>query len=367
MTIPARPRPRGRPLVALVLLIGGWIGSRAVMLVNEEIGHPRARASRPVLAANAAPRPAVPAPVADTPSTPSAAAAVAAVAGPRIESARAPSMPIRSADVDGSGAGHPGTVPASPDLPGAVHSAPVRTASPPPRAPGPLSVPVVRSRGTMRWSGDGWLLLRGGSGAGLAAGAPAYGGSQAGAALRYRLGDGDRAASYLYARVAGAIALPGDRPEVALGIGLRPLPRFPVRLLAEARARAGGNAGGLRVRPALVAVSELPPARLPARFEGEFYGQAGYVAGRDATAFFDLQAVADRSLVRPAHDVDVRFGGGLWAGGQRGAARLDLGPRAAARLNLGGAAARVALDWRIRVAGNATPASGAALTFSTGF
>ena len=63
----------------------------------------------------------------------------------------------------------------------------------------------------------------------------------------------------------------------------------------------------------------------------------------------------------------MRLGAGAWAGGQEGATRLDLGPRASLRLRLGETASRLALDWRFRVAGEARPASGPALTLSAGF
>ena len=59
--------------------------------------------------------------------------------------------------------------------------------------------------------------------------------------------------------------------------------------------------------------------------------------------------------------------GGVWSGGQTGAARLDLGPRASLRVATGPATSRLALDWRFRVAGNARPASGPTLTISAGF
>jgi len=61
-------------------------------------------------------------------------------------------------------------------------------------------------------------------------------------------------------------------------------------------------------------------------------------------------------------------GGGVWGGAQKGAARLDIGPSATMTIGLGeSAAARLGLDWRFRVAGDAAPASGPALTLSAGF
>ena len=58
---------------------------------------------------------------------------------------------------------------------------------------------------------------------------------------------------------------------------------------------------------------------------------------------------------------------GAWGGAQDGASRLDIGPSAAVSFRLGEGRGRVAADYRIRVAGEAEPASGPALTLSAGF
>jgi hypothetical protein len=98
----------------------------------------------------------------------------------------------------------------------------------------------------------------------------------------------------------------------------------------------------------------------------EAYGQGGYVGGGGATPFFDGQVIVQRRAF-DAGPVELHLGGGAWAGGQRGATRLDVGPRASLRLGLAGSNSRVALDWRFRVGGGAGPASGPALTISAGF
>ena len=220
-----------------------------------------------------------------------------------------------------------------------------------------------------RWSGDGWLLVRRGSGGiPAAAGFPSYGASQAGGVIRFALAPGAERAPRAYLRVSRALG-GFDEGEVAAGLSARPFARVPLRLLAEARVQRGS--GQTRVRPAASLVSELPPVRLPLGIAGEAYAQAGYAGApfggkRGATPFFDVQAVADRRLAS-AGPAELRLGAGLWSGGQNDAARLDLGPRASVRLDLGAARSRLALDWRVRVAGNARPASGPTLTFSAGF
>ena len=255
-----------------------------------------------------------------------------------------------------------GPLPLPPDL--------ALLAMPPKSSPEMTSAPpAALATATSRWSGDGWLLVRRGSG-GLAAasGFPSYGASQAGGVIRFALAPNSPHAPQAYARLSRAIG-GFDESEVAAGLSARPFANLPLRLLGEARVQRGP--GGTRVRPAASLVSELPPVRLPLGIVGEAYAQVGYAgaplgAKRGATAFFDVQAVAERKLAS-AGPAELRLGAGAWSGGQKGVARLDLGPRASLRLATGPATSRLALDWRFRVAGNARPASGPTLTFSTGF
>lgn len=120
------------------------------------------------------------------------------------------------------------------------------------------------------------------------------------------------------------------------------------------------------MRPAVYAVTELPAQSLPLGASAEAYAQAGYVGGAARTAFIDGQVRVDRSVVRH-DDFDLRAGGGAWGGAQRGSARLDVGPSASVTFDMGEARGRLAADYRFRVAGDAQPASGPALTLSAGF
>ncbi|WP_225207672.1 hypothetical protein [Novosphingobium huizhouense] len=220
------------------------------------------------------------------------------------------------------------------------------------------------AHGGRRWSADAWLLVRNGGPSGTLAGlVPSYGASQYGLVVRRTFGAGPRAPAFAYVRIAGATG--HDEAQLAAGLGLRPLPRIPLALLGEARLQRDGQ--GMALRPALAAVSEVPPARLPFGIEGNVYAQAGWVGGAGATPFFDAQATVERRIPLPLAGVELRLGGGAWAGGQKGATRLDVGPRAALRTAIAGRPVQVAADWRVRVAGDAAPGSGPALTLSTGF
>ncbi len=243
----------------------------------------------------------------------------------------------------------------------------------PPGGPAGAAAPLVvaaSGASARRWSADGWMLLRGGDSApALAAGAASYGGSQAGAVLRYRLAPSSPLAPHAYLRTSGALGGTSGQAEAALGLMLRPVRRLPLALLGEVRLQ--NQSGLVAARPVIMGVTQLPPQRLPLGFEGEAYAQGGWAGGRDATAFYDLATTVQHPLARPLQRLDLSAGGGLWSGGQRGAARLDLGPRIELRTMIGPQArrigVRVGVDWRFRIAGKAEPGSGPALTVAAGF
>lgn len=223
--------------------------------------------------------------------------------------------------------------------------------------PGVAPAPLANSR----WHLSAWAAWREGSGVSrVASGArPAgYGGTQAGVLAQYDLASGaHRPALHMRATYAP------DRPrqaEVAAGVGLRPIAKVPVRVLGELRATRSD--GRTELRPAGIAVTELARVRLPLGLTAEGYAQAGWVGGRYGTAFADGQARVTRPAVL-AGKAQVRLGAGVWGGAQKFAERVDVGPTATIDL----APVRVALDYRIKVAGNAAPGSGLALTLSTGF
>lgn len=94
----------------------------------------------------------------------------------------------------------------------------------------------------------------------------------------------------------------------------------------------------------------------------DVYGQAGIVGARARDRFAD-------GAVRIGLPVDrrLRVGGGIWGAAQPGAARLDVGPHVSLRLPAERAQIWIAADWRVRIAGDAEPGSGPALTLATDF
>lgn len=222
-----------------------------------------------------------------------------------------------------------------------------------------------------RWKFDAFAFYRAGSGGGaISAGRVAiYGASQTGARLQYRFLPTSRHDPRGYVRAYKAM-ISGGESEIAAGVSARPLPSIPLRAFAEVRL-TDTPLFGQTVRPAAYAVTELPPVKLPLNTSFELYGGAGYVGGVAATPFADGQAVAASELARfkLVGDAPLRLsmGAGAWGGVQRDAGRLDVGPTMRLDFDLGEIPARVSVDWRERVAGEAEPGSGIAATLSTQF
>lgn len=385
-------RSRGQPLLALVLLMGGWVGARAfawehafdreekalqqaaAMAPEAAPAHPEVKLQRLMSARTTGSLTFAPLPASRPGGTlplPRPVAPVVELAPAPILISPAPPLPVSAALPAAPQAAPPATTAGRIAVAGGHHAlwlAATALLPLPPLgiAPVPRAVPAVPGR---RWSGDGWLLLRPNPEGTITPGPlpGTYGASQMGAVIRYRLDTTSAHKPALYARAAAAIGKTREH-EAALGLSARPLAALPVVAMVEARVNEG-TGGKARVRPAIAAVTELPPARLPMGFVGEAYAQAGWIGGRKPTGFIDGLVRAERPVARFGPDLELHAGAGAWGAKQRGASRLDLGPVASLRVRLGdsGVNARVEADWRLRVAGRSRPDSGPVLTLSAGF
>lgn len=222
-----------------------------------------------------------------------------------------------------------------------------------------------RRRLGRRWSGQAWTLLRDGGGT-LAAASPVLGGGQSGANLGYILDPLAKRPLALVARVAvpnssGSVR-PIDVTQFALGVEWQPVRGVRVsaeRLIAggpyarnDFALRLGGGASGER-----------------ARLAWSGYGEAGVIGLKRGDAYAGGEAKLGwhgPALGR----FDWTAGGGVWGSAQWAggwSTRLDAGPTLAIRLPLGRASLTAAADYRFRLAGNALPGSGPAVTLSTAF
>ena len=341
---------RGRPLIFLALLLSGWVCLRIAMVIGYAPGQPHAlaqvrsgptldrqRRAAPPLAPQAAPAPPA---FAMRPSMALAAPTRFSIDQPLPLAHAPPPIAVPPRMTVAAASGHtllfmaalahlplPESVTANLSWSAPREPQP-KLAAQVGLSPAPFATPLHARSGPSRWSADGWVLLRGARGAvalpSAAGFGPSYGNSQAGAVLRYRLAPGDPHRPFAYLRGSGALAGGRDQ-QVAVGFGARPLARLP--LVAAIELRAARQPGGTRLRPAVSLVSEFPPLALPLGLRAEAYLQGGYVGGAGATAFGDGQLRVDRRIALLGQ-ADLRAGGGVWGGAQRGAARLDGGPGA---------------------------------------
>lgn len=155
--------------------------------------------------------------------------------------------------------------------------------------------------------------------------------------------------------------LQGRGRELALGIDWQPT-RLPLHVIAEHRIALDGGKGG----PAVMVIGGVDPVPIVAGFRLEAYGQAGAIARGRIEPFVD-GAVRVTRPVAHIGAARIDLGVGSWGGVQRDAARLDIGPSVAVVVPVAARNVRLTLDWRQRIAGNARPGSGPALTIGSDF
>lgn len=229
------------------------------------------------------------------------------------------------------------------------------------------STPFTSPASAPRFSVSAWAHWRSGDGVSALADDGELGGSQAGIRARYRI----MRSAGIEAAFAARLSRPIEQDngaEAAIGIAIRPSERVPIELVAERRiglddggrdAWSLGIAGGLYRHP------------LPFGFELDGYAQAGIVGARRRDLYGDAALTVSQPIPLSATSLSERstlsLGGGVWAGAQQGASRVDIGPEASIRLPVGDGGVRLSVSWRQRIAGSAAPGSGPVLTLGTDF
>ena len=217
----------------------------------------------------------------------------------------------------------------------------------------PTATAPINPKTIKRLQITSWALLRSQQGglvgsSSLAAGGQ-LGASQAGARLTYNFSR-RIAASF---RTTTEVGRRGG--EVAAGVRIQPFVNIPVWVTAERRQRLGRFSDG-RDAFAIFLEGGVYDRPMPWRFDLNTYLQGGFV-GRDA--FVDGGLTLTRPLFR-----NFSAGFGIWGAAQPGLYRLDAGPRLTMKVRNN---VRLHLDWRQRLAGNARPGSGLALTLAGDF
>jgi hypothetical protein len=336
------------PLRFLFVVIGGWVGLRVATFALWPVDPVPAKAVAPesiAIARAVTSQPASPsvvlrireataaAPVRDSPRLP---ASIAEVVLPDARCC-AVSIPIRAA-VESAATG-------------------ARHYDEPSTSPPALASAIARTHVTVaRWTASAWLLARRETASPILTPGGTLGGSQAGGRVTYRL-SGEEGP---LVRLSGRVYVPlrqTSGAEVAVGLDWQPINRLPLYLLAERRQALGDNG-----RSAFsLTLYGGRSAQLPLGVRLDSYAQAGIVGIRSRDLFVD-GAVQFRRPVGP-----VEIGAGAWGAAQPGAARLDIGPHISVRLPTERAHLRLSADWRFRIAGDAAPGSGPALTLGADF
>jgi hypothetical protein len=215
---------------------------------------------------------------------------------------------------------------------------------------------ALKKSGIDRLQLTAWALLRsqraGIAGSRSLASGGSLGASQAGARMTYNF------TRQLAATLRSSSDVGRRGGEVAAGVRIQPVAGIPVWIDAERRQRIGRYGGG-RNAFALFFESGVYGRPMPLDFLLDAYLQGGVVGFHSRDRFVD----GSLTLTRPVYK-RISAGFGVWGGAQPGLYRVDAGPRVTMRVrdNL-----RVHLDWRQRLAGNAQPGSGPAITLAGDF
>jgi len=330
--------PRGRPLRFVATVAVGWAAMRVVLLWPEGATLPEAiEAAMPLRAAEAAPAPRrTVLPITRVEPRGAARSAVGVATALPVPDIAQPEASLALLNLVTFGPEQVGTA--------SVEQLP--------RIPAPPAMLAPRATPD-RWQASAWFATRRGAGTG----GTMLGGDQAGLRVARTLDRRGRLA--LYARASAPLT--GTGRELALGVEWRPW-RAPMRFLAEQRFALDGGKSG----PAVAVVGGVTGIDLPFAFELEGYGQAGAVKRARIEPFAD-GALRITRPVAAMGEARLALGAGAWGAAQREAARVDLGPTAVTSLPVSGQSLRIAIDWRERVAGDARPGSGPALTLGADF
>lgn len=224
--------------------------------------------------------------------------------------------------------------------------------------PAPFAAMPAARVAASRWAGQAYLYARGGGRDGLASGGQ-LGGGQIGLRVARSLTDGP---VRLAAAARLSAPLEDKGAEAALGVDWLPLPGSSARISIERRIaldRAGRDAWSAYAAGGFWRA-------LGDRVAVDGYAQAGFVGARRRDGFVDgAIRVVRHAPIGP--DVALHWGAGLWGGAQPGVARIDAGPRVAIVAPVAGRTLSAAVEARLRVAGDAAPGSGVALTLATNF
>lgn len=349
----------GRPVRFFVLLMTGWTIIRIVSTIgwpsgvseaSDDAPHPSrtfspASAPPPINAAYMHPNTGTPMPrtVIGSPHH------IFTIATPPADRTQASGQPIDLADFISSAEAF-SSAPTPGDAPGERQELLV---------PQPASWQSRRENASRRWHLGSWVLWRNGSGPARALTNGRLGGSQIGARLDFDMTPDAGSSIAGYTRVSAAMDRPAS-PEAAIGLFWQPARRIPLTFALERRIALGP---GGRNANALFAAGGFGPTPLTPSVSAEAYVQTGIVGFHAKDSFVDGKL----SLLTPLRRTGLHAGMAVSGGAQPDVSRLDIGPEIQLRLPLPSVSARLSIEWRERIMGNAAPPSGPAITLAADF
>lgn len=343
----------GRPLRFFLLVIAAWVGGRVTMQMPAAapVAPSEPLRQAPVLVAKApAPR-----------SFPPLAASPRIAPLPRHAAPARPPIPAPAGSTLDLMDFIRFTTAFSSRYYGGAHGLVVLTNSETAHAPLPVAIPTAPSPpGKDRWRASAWVLWRpDGAAPPASLSGGQLGASQAGARVDYDLTPRSPSRLAAYARASAALIRP-TQPEAALGVAFQPSRPLPVSIAVERRIALDRTA---RNAMAVVIAGGFGPHEALPGLMAEAYAQTGFVGARSRDAFIDGRLAITHPLDRSA----MAIGASLSGGAQPGVHRVDVGPALQLRLPTAPVAARMTMEWRERVSGQARPRSGLALTLAADF
>lgn len=223
-----------------------------------------------------------------------------------------------------------------------------------------MATPPAMPQNPSRWSGSAWLLVRERASAVAIATNGQLSGSQLGARLRWRINPAAPVRTTLAATLSSPLS-DREAAEAALGAEWYPFQGQPVWLGVERRIALGRNGrSGWSARLA----GGFWRTGLPFGMIADGYGQAGFVGMKSRDGFIDGTARLSYPIAGPD---GLRAGVAVWGAAQPRVARLDIGPHLTMPVRIARTKLLLSIEGRMRIAGQAAPGSGVALTMGTDF
>ncbi len=219
----------------------------------------------------------------------------------------------------------------------------------------------------VKWHGWSYAQIRA-RGTRSAAANPVLGASQAAAEISYR--PDPLAARTFDLFVRGDLPLDRPRNPKQLGGGLRwrPLADQGLALQVERLISIDGGGRSAWAMRAFYGRSHGPsPGTAGPVYD--LYGEAGIIGARRHDPYAGAAVRGGHALPIDTHS-HVFLGAGIWAAAQdsgNSVARLDVGPVIGLHSRVGSVPVAVRAEWRARLAGDADPGSGLAITLATSF